>query len=271
MEFWDYPTIRVNIHQNMPRFPRRPLREEYDLIKRMFYAESLKSEKSDYEYSILDSYRKQLDGEYQWELANRPYYTVYPAIIPLLLRVRMDKVDSTALKLPIAPLCLRFSKSQRTLLIKETNKGDRSVRSILAFYSNYQYHGKTLPGVSLFVDCGETEKSIPILCFQNIPQKQGMSLEEAFEFLPYDPNAFTNIELAKSLHDCLRLLCTICLLDQDESVIEPEVLTADQDKFKATKDRKFIEKAYKRGKVGWSIGKHIDVVPHVRSASPFAL
>ena len=48
------------------------------------------------------------------------------------------------------------------------------------------------------------------------------------------------------------------------SIISPDVLADDRAKFEASGDQKYIDKAHRRGKVGWDVGKHIEVIPHFR-------
>lgn len=56
--------------------------------------------------------------------------------------------------------------------------------------------------------------------------------------------------------------CSLCLLENAPSVIEPDVLGKDRDKFEQTGDRKFVDKAHRRGKIGWNVGRRIEVAPH---------
>jgi len=64
--------------------------------------------------------------------------------------------------------------------------------------------------------------------------------------------------------DCIRLCCSLCLLENDPSIISPDVLADDRARFETTGDQKFVEKAHRRGKIGWDVGKHIEVIPHFR-------
>ena len=38
----------------------------------------------------------------------------------------------------------------------------------------------------------------------------------------------------------------------------------DRAKYETSGDQKFVDKANRRGKVGWDVGKHIEVIPHFR-------
>ena len=64
--------------------------------------------------------------------------------------------------------------------------------------------------------------------------------------------------------DCIRLCCSLCLLENDPEVIFPDVLADDRAKFEQTGDQKYVEKAKRRGKFGWEVGRHIEVIPHYR-------
>jgi hypothetical protein len=34
--------------------------------------------------------------------------------------------------------------------------------------------------------------------------------------------------------------------------------------YEQSHDQKFVDKAHRRGKVGWDVGRHIEVIPHYR-------
>ncbi len=52
--------------------------------------------------------------------------------------------------------------------------------------------------------------------------------------------------------------------DQAGEVGSPDVLADDRAKYEASGDHKYVDKAHRRGKVGWDVGKHIEVIPHYR-------
>ena len=55
-----------------------------------------------------------------------------------------------------------------------------------------------------------------------------------------------------------------CLLENDPEIISPDVLSKDRDKFDRTGEQKYVDKAHRRGKVGWDVGRHVEVAPHYR-------
>jgi len=44
----------------------------------------------------------------------------------------------------------------------------------------------------------------------------------------------------------------------------PDVLSKDRAKFADTGAQKYIDKAHRRGKIGWNVGRQIEVAPHYR-------
>ena len=44
----------------------------------------------------------------------------------------------------------------------------------------------------------------------------------------------------------------------------PDVLSDDRAKYEQSHDQKFVDKAHRRGKVGWDVGWHVEVMPHYR-------
>ena len=57
---------------------------------------------------------------------------------------------------------------------------------------------------------------------------------------------------------------SLCLLENDPSIISPDVLSKDRDRFEQTGDEKYVDKAHRRGKVGWDGGRQVEVMPHYR-------
>jgi hypothetical protein len=53
--------------------------------------------------------------------------------------------------------------------------------------------------------------------------------------------------------DCVRLCCSLCLLENDPSIISPDVLADDRAKYEASGDQRYVDKARRRGKVGWDV------------------
>ena len=107
---------------------------------------------------------------------------------------------------------------------------------------------------------------MPIYTYRNFPRKPGLTVEKSLADLEAK-GLFAEIGIVvpeSLMMDCIRLCCSLCLLENDPEIISPDVLADDRAKFEASGDQKFVDKAHRRGKVGWDVGKHIEVIPHFR-------
>ncbi len=202
----------------------------------------------------------QATNERDWEKAKRPYYNVWPAIVPMLTRLNLD-LDSALIRLPLPALCIRFPKDEAKNPLKFDWKGKAvPIRCILMGYIN------TETGISLLMDIGETAPlGVPIYTYRNFPRKEGLTVEQSLAGLQADPFTGIGIQIPNELvTDCVRLCCSLCLMENDPEIISPDVLSDDRAKYEASGDQKFVDKAHRRGKVGWDVGRHVEVMPHYR-------
>jgi len=124
-------------------------------------------------------------------------------------------------------------------------------------------------GLSILIDVGETTDNgplkIPIYTYRNFPRRSGLTVEQSLAGLGKGITADVGVQVPEDLiMDCVRLCCSLCLLENDRSVIEPDVLSKDRDKYENSGDQKYVDKAHRRGKIGWNVGRHIEVAPHYR-------
>ena len=121
-------------------------------------------------------------------------------------------------------------------------------------------------GLSLLIDIGETMAgNVPICTYRNFPRKTGLTVEESLAGLKMDCFAEIGIVIPEDLMmDCVRLCCTLCLIENNPEIISPDVLSDDRAKYDQSHDQKYIDKAHRRGKVGWDVGRHVEVMPHYR-------
>ncbi len=246
MDFYTYTTnqdacSKAGVIQDAETFYRLALAEAYAVRSAQFYY--------------------QLRNERDWEQARRPYYNVWPSIVPMLIRLNLD-LDSSLVNLPMPALCIRLPKYNNPL--------------------TFEWKGETLPircmllgdmddgdGISVLIDLDEKEDGIafsaPVYTYQNFRREKGLTVEASLREAGHDDSAGTGIQIPISLvNDCVRLCCSLCLLENDPSVIEPDVLSKDRARFEQSGDDKYIDKAHRRGKVGWNVGRQIEVAPHYR-------
>jgi hypothetical protein len=236
--------------------------------------------------SYTDFYQKILDiahgverngvfAECQWYQEHKPYYRLYPGVIKPFLKVNIDKVDCGYLKMPTNTLAIQIPSGCVV-------DGDYELRSILIVMADIE-EGK---GIYADIEYGRIGATVPMQMKPgNImsvalmkPMKAGMMFGEMVGDT-YDkmlnttlPTKSNTVLIPKVLFNAALKIIAVCLLlENDPQIISPDVLSADQEKFKLTLDPKYIEKAKRRGKFGWVIGRDIEVSPHIRAPSPFAL
>lgn len=182
----------------------------------------------------------QLRNEQDWEAARRPYYNVWPSIVPMLTRLNLD-LDSGLIKLPMPALCVRLPKEKNPLTF-EWNGQKVQIHCILMGEIN---EGR---GLSILIDVGEVMGdgktfAVPIYTYRNFRRQPGLTVEEALAELESDELAELGVQVPEELTtDCVRLCCSLCLLENDPTVIEPDVLSKDRGRFEQTGDRKYVEK-----------------------------
>ena len=67
----------------------------------------------------------QLCNERDWEREHRPYYNVWPSIVPMLTRLNLD-LDSALITLPMPALCVRLPKEKNPLTLTGRTRRFRS-------------------------------------------------------------------------------------------------------------------------------------------------
>ena len=203
----------------------------------------------------------QLNTERDWQQARKPYYNVWPSIVPMLTRLDLD-LDSGLIRLPMLALSIRLPKQHNPMTFRWQDQ-PFEIRCMLLSEINEGH------GLSVLIDVGEIMDNgafeVPIYTYRNFPRRSGLTVEQSLAGLGKGITADMGVQVPEDLiTDCVRLCCSLCLLENDPSVIEPDVLSKDRDKYESTGDPKYVDKAQRRGKVGWNVGRHIEVAPHYR-------
>ena len=235
------------------RTPEDRFAKDIDQFYKRAQADSVKMGSSQFFSQMLT--------EQGWEKNRRPYYNLWPSIVPMLTRLDLD-LDSDLIRLPLPALCIRFPKESAKNPLKFDWKGEE-VRPL-------HNDGGDQPGtgISVLIDIGELmgEIGVPVYTYRNFPRRPGLTVEQSLASLGTNGLfADIGVQVPDSLvMDCVRLCCSLCLLENDPSIISPDVLADDRGKYDASGDQKYVDKARRRGKVGWDVGKHIEVIPHYR-------
>ena len=108
------------------------------------------------------------------------------------------------------------------------------------------------PGVGMYIDIGEKVGTQPIRTFQNMVCNGDRSLEEEITTMPVHWHANIGVQMTREvLLNCVRLCCTLCLLEND-----PEVITATSvlNKDKAKFEHSPRSEIYRQGPPKWKGG-----------------
>lgn len=204
-------------------------------------------------------------AELNWFRLKRPFYNVWPGVIPLFLGLKLD-IDTGLIKLPEEPAYFRLPTEKNPLQFK-AGEQTWAVRTILA--QPVPARCDNPPKLLLIIDIGERDElGGTIFSIRNFPFRQGLTLEDSLAQLPRHASADKGVLVPEeTFQNCTRLVCGVYLLDQgDSDLIQPVVLQKDAQKFEATGDSQYIERARRRGTTGWHIGRQIERAPHFRAA-----
>lgn len=229
--------------------------------------------------------------EFGWIDGGKPYYNVYPAIIPMLTSLKLDMSGSyikpprglknLLLRLPdsnhslrsngvsVRTIFMSFQKCMKSATIDDiVPRGLKfdPVGDITDDIAPYVSHGLVVG-----IDVGEIIDGNPSCLVKLFPIDE-RPLEESINILRTHDSFYDGIRIPGDLIlNCVRLCLTVCLLDDDAKLISPEVLSSDFDRYRCADDDlrlRLVDKAKRRGKFGFVLGRDLEVVPHVRRPHP---
>ena len=160
----------------------------------------------------------------------RPFYRVYPGVLHALTRLGIEKIDITKVTTPVNGLALEFPEET------PFRAADQSIRNIA------------------FVDL-ETRMIVEWITLEG---KRGVTrflrtCTTITDWLPQQGEA--DREILKSI---MQVVFGVCMIPQsDTDLIEPLVLNRDKEKYAATGDPKYIDRAKRNGMNGWNLGRNI--------------
>ena len=163
----------------------------------------------------------------------RPFYRLYPGITEALTKIGVEKHDISKIHPPVDPLSLEFPVDRPLIA------GTRKVVNIL--------FGEFEDTDSLFIEYRSHVDTFGVILF---PREN-----KSIMHLIGDTKAESDRDTNKVI---LQIVFGVCMIPQsDTSLITPRVLNRDKEKFEATGDMKFVERARRNGVNGWDIGRDI--------------
>lgn len=198
----------------------------------------------------------------RWTNLGKPYYDVYPSIIPMLTNLNLD-IPGNQITPPhgLKDLVLRLPECNHSL-----QNGSIKVRTL---FISFQECSKAIgsevrgPGLVVGLDLGERDSTcqIPMFTMRVFPTDD-RSLEKTMKSLHDFTDECDGIKVPIELiDDCVRLCLTVCLLGDNEELVQPQVLNKDILKWNDAdleKRKSLIEKAKRRGKFGFSLGEELE-------------
>ena len=199
--------------------------------------------------------------EHEWILAGRPYYKVWPAILPALTKLKLDIPASSISPGHAQSILVRFGKGVEP----EMPFGSPTWRlySIMAsmVLPPRENHFRLFV-VFRFDDgdgpCDTSDESFTVdLNNQNLE-----SLIET-EYI-----GFSDINNGRF---AARIIASIFLMSKDPEFIKPDVLACDREAYNRYEEQgnqpcmdALVAKAAKQGIKGWRVGEVYETIPHLR-------
>ena len=222
-----------------------------------------------------------------WTKHKRPYYCVWPGIITPLMRMRLDNLPVANVKLPdgLPALCFRFPVGK---VIPGLTISGHPIRSVVALRArivdvpdSQLTPGKDNggdEGLTLWVNHGETDpEGWPVLTYVNLLMSSGIKcVEEALQRGTGGLGDYVEVKgpiqgdpvEGEAIRNVVRIVCACLLMRTSGSSGLLQVDPLSKDEGKDLTVEQLMARAHKRGKVGWHVGKGIEVSPHYRNAHP---
>lgn len=261
MQFYKYPSLWSLVKQNnLKGF----FSDKVQFLE--FYASSAELQGNPFAYR-----RGML--ERLWEGLERPYYNIFPAIVPMLLNLRLDIPCSMLRNISIEPIEVRLPEDAD---IPGLVWAEGRIKSLLMGIQPVVEDvgaDHLIPGLVMAYDIGEIgEDGCPVLSFHFFPLRDDMTIEDAAKLLPAHESAGQGIVVPEEVrHAIIRLCACIALIDSDSDIITPDILNRDKDKWENASEShraEILKRSKDRGKFGWNIGATIEYAPHFRRPHP---
>lgn len=218
-----------------------------------------------------------------WIKAEKPYYNVFPAIVPMIDNLDLD-IPCSAITVPEHVINIRLPKPPHNPF----KAGSAMIRSIIFGKQPVAKaigSAELVDGICLGIDVGEVIQDnhkikmlepdeaiqvgcFPVYTFKNFPLMLDKSIEDVAESLPYHSSWLEGVQTPKELIvRAIKLVCCVCLIGDDPEIVTPDVLAKDRLNFSNADENKrkaIVDRAKRRGKNGFNLGADIDKIPHYR-------
>lgn len=251
MEFYEYITHYKMLRKVDPNLT-------YDDVRR--YEQQVAGQ-------IEKGCRSQFTVECRWLENNRPYFNIYPSMAQVLSKVNF-KFQCESIQWPSElkdqPFTIRFAKNNECLCKNELDQPLQSIMCVMS--NNVTTTGKKTDfqkGLVIFANFGLNKNiDVPETYWIAFPLPDGEVLENIIT--TYIAKNDETTPYYHFLDPIIRLVVGLLVLASDPEYCIPDVLSKHKAQYANTKDPKFIDKAKRNGKFGWTIGENLEAVPHIR-------
>ena len=161
----------------------------------------------------------------------RPFYRVYPGVVAAMLRLGLEKIDISNVHPPVNGLALEFAEGHFLRV------GHLEIAGLMIAEL-----GKKI----LFIEFVHSDGNRGQCKFSRVHQSILNGLQDNPEI---ERNLLTQI---------MQIALGVCMIPHsDTDLLKPLVLNRDKEKFAATGDVKFVDRAKRNGVHGWELGRDI--------------
>ncbi len=237
--------------------------DSYSIFCRMFDQEVTRDEMyTQIERIIRKSSRDtvamaSLEWERDWFANKRPYYRVWPKVLPMLMSLDVSKVTGDIMRLPHGLNQLLVQLPIDNDLATEDTVRTVQLKTVLTSQG---------PGMMVSVFRGIYEGAAPTFDTWVFPATD-KPLEDILASLRVESELNTTTDLRNRV---MGLVATLCMIGDNPDLLQPSLLTKDSAR-KGLSNEDILRlhaKAKRRGKNGWEVGKSIEVAPHFRRPHP---
>lgn len=217
-------------------------------------------------FAVIGGMRRVLWDD--WFCDCRPYYKCFPAVIDTLTKMRLDVALKDA-KLQERVVLIRFADG------KEPKSGCLTLLACLTEFCFWEGQPEEAKGV-LLVEALVKYPTEIASCLRWWREEDPGTIEDLGKEMESREDCVANYKqgtvLEKDERDLLwmatRASFAVHLLADDPSIITPDVLSRDRDRYDRETDeawkQRAVDRARRRGVVGWNIGADYEVCPHYR-------
>jgi hypothetical protein len=222
-----------------------------------YYSEAIKicietaNENPDADLNKLEAYYLIIQLEHAWLKAKRPFYNIYPAVVECLKRTNIN-IPLVSVTKRFDPVTICFAEGKGPM----SDKGE--VESMLVCVSREVDFPKLRPGCDgLFISVCARQGSF---CNCIAPDKETTLIGELLD-------EFTEGVTTPKNKNLFRLAIGVILLSRNQDFVEPILLQRDRHKKFDSQEAydAAVQRAIRRGVNGHTIGKHLEVSPHIRA------